>query len=207
MSVKVVCPPFSCRKWLCQFYGRLGFFGSFCKKTSMPIKFLVLGGGGYFWFWGGEVPILFFMGAGIFLTIIEIQASLPHTYWSREGHHGVLSLLFEGCHADGGLFCLALCPSQRSHIFPSLSAQMSKPHNPTLLYLVAVLASSLSSHQNRTIAIASDFHVDGAKSPEILQKEGVGGSEIAARNRKSLAALHRTLKSQCIIASSCPGTR
>ena len=30
------------------------------------------------------------------------------------------------------------------------------------------------AHQNRTIAIASDFRVDGAKSPEILQKEGFG---------------------------------
>ena len=60
------------------------------------------------------------------------------------------------------------------------------------------------AHQNRTIAIASDFRVDGAKSPEIPQKEGVLGSEIAARNRKSLAAtFHRTLKSQCSIASSC----
>ena len=28
------------------------------------------------------------------------------------------------------------------------------------------------AHQNRTIAIASDFRVDGAKSPEILQKKG-----------------------------------
>ena len=28
------------------------------------------------------------------------------------------------------------------------------------------------AHQNSTIAIASDFRVDGAKSPEILQKEG-----------------------------------
>ena len=40
------------------------------------------------------------------------------------------------------------------------------------------------AHQNRTIAIASDFRVDGAKSPEIPQKELVLGSEIAARNRK-----------------------
>ena len=35
-------------------------------------------------------------------------------------------------------------------------------------------------HQNRTITIASDFRVDGAKSPEIPQKEGVSGSKIAA---------------------------
>ena len=32
------------------------------------------------------------------------------------------------------------------------------------------------AHQHRTIAIASDFRVDGAKSPEILQKERVWGS-------------------------------
>ena len=61
--------------------------------------------------------------------------------------------------------------------------------------------------QNRTIAIASDFRVDGAKSPEIPQKGGVLGSEIAARNRKSLATFHRTLKSQCSIACSCLGNR
>ena len=59
-----------------------------------------------------------------------------------------------------------------------------------------------SEHHNRTIAIASDFRVDRAKSPEILQKQGVLGSEIAARNRKSLATFHRTLKSQCSIAFS-----
>ena len=59
------------------------------------------------------------------------------------------------------------------------------------------------AHQNRTIAIASDFRVDGAKSPEIPQKEEVLDPEIAARNRKSLAAFHRTLKSQCSIAFSC----
>ena len=31
------------------FDGRLGFFGSFCWRNPMPIKFLVLGGGGGFW--------------------------------------------------------------------------------------------------------------------------------------------------------------
>ena len=33
------------------------------------------------------------------------------------------------------------------------------------------------------------------------------GSGIAARNRRSLATFHRTLKSQCIIAVSCLGNR
>ena len=53
------------------------------------------------------------------------------------------------------------------------------------------------AHQNRTIAIASDCRADGAKSPEIPQKEGLSGSKIATRNRKSLATLHRTPTSQC----------
>ena len=60
------------------------------------------------------------------------------------------------------------------------------------------------AHQNRTFAIASDFRVEVAKSPEIPQKEGVLGSEIAVRNRKSLATFHRTLKSQCSIAFPDP---
>ena len=53
------------------------------------------------------------------------------------------------------------------------------------------------AHQNRTIAIASDVRVARAKSPEIPQKEEVSASEIATRNRKSLATFHRILKSQC----------
>ena len=56
------------------------------------------------------------------------------------------------------------------------------------------------AHQNRTIAIASDFRINGAKSPEIPQL--LSGSEIAARNRKSLATFRRTLTSQCSIALS-----
>ena len=49
------------------------------------------------------------------------------------------------------------------------------------------------------------FRVDGAKSPDILQKEWVSGSEIAARNRKSPATFHLTLKSQCSVALSSLG--
>ena len=59
------------------------------------------------------------------------------------------------------------------------------------------------AHQNRTIAMASDFRVDGAKSPEISQKERVLGPEIAARNHRTQANFHRTLKLQCSIAFSC----
>ena len=61
---------------------------------------------------------------------------------------------------------------------------------------------SFLAYQNRTIAVASDFCTDGAKSPEIAQKERVSGSEIAAPNRRSPATFHRTLKSQCSIALS-----
>ena len=68
---------------------------------------------------------------------------------------------------------------------------------------LTIFIVTLLAHQNRTIAITSDSRVDGAKSPDFPQKEGVLGSEIAARNRKSLATFHRTLKSQCSIAFSC----
>ena len=73
-------------------------------------------------------------------------------------------------------------------------------HSRIIFLCICILA-----HQNRTIAIASDLRVDGAKSPGFPQKEWVLGSEIAARNRKSLATFHRTLKSQCSIAFSCLG--
>ena len=54
---KYFCPQLRGRKWLRQFYGRLGLFGSFCQeKTPMLIKFFVLGAGGYF-LGGGGVPI------------------------------------------------------------------------------------------------------------------------------------------------------
>ena len=53
------------RKWPRQFHGRLAFFGSFCWKTHMPIKFLVLGGVLGF-FRGVEVPILFLCAWGFF---------------------------------------------------------------------------------------------------------------------------------------------
>ena len=60
------CPQFWGRKWLRQFYGRLKKLRSFCRKTSMPIKFLVLGEGILDFFWGGECRFIF-MGARIFL--------------------------------------------------------------------------------------------------------------------------------------------
>ena len=49
------------------------------------------------------------------------------------------------------------------------------PTDPTPF--LSVLNSNLA-HQNRTITVASHFHVDGVKSP-IPQKEGVSGLEIA----------------------------
>ena len=46
---------------------RLAFLVFVCWRTSMPINFLVLGGGGFgFWDGGVEVPILF-TDTGIFL--------------------------------------------------------------------------------------------------------------------------------------------
>ena len=39
--MSVFYPPFWGREWLCQSYGHLAFFGSFCWNTPIPIKFLV----------------------------------------------------------------------------------------------------------------------------------------------------------------------
>ena len=54
-------------EWLRQFYGHLEKLRSLCRKTSMPIKFLVFGGGGYLGFKGGGRADFNFMGAGILL--------------------------------------------------------------------------------------------------------------------------------------------
>ena len=103
--------------------------------------------------------------------------------------------------------------------FPRSRQSLPKEHEILRRFMAVVVSSAFwdslticnflqnLAHQNRTIAIASDFCVDGAKSPEIPQNEGVWGSEIAARNRRSLATFHRTLKSQCSIAFSCLGNR
>ena len=86
-------------------------------------------------------------------------------------------------------------PPPHEHNLACFKKQLTQ--NPDLK-LVWGVVSKLG--QNCTIAIASDFHVDEAKSPEISQKEGLLGSEIATRNRKSLATFHRTLKSQCKVS-------
>ena len=73
---------------------------------------------------------------------------------------------------------------------------------PPILGRVPCVQNSLQdlAYQNCIIAIASDFHADRAKSPEIPQKAGVSGLEIATRNRKSLATFHRTDKLQCKVS-------
>ena len=94
------------------------------------------------------------------------------------------------------VFCCFPGPLSRNH-----SRVFGKGVSEKEFEVVRTLCSL--AHQNCTIAIASNFRVDWAKSPEIPQKEGVLGSEIAAQNRKSLATFHCTLKSQCSIAFSC----
>ena len=53
------CPQFWGRKWLRQFYGRLEFLRSFCRKNPAH-KIPRFGEGGGFWVLGGGVPILFY---------------------------------------------------------------------------------------------------------------------------------------------------
>ena len=75
-NVRNSAPRFHGRKWLRQFYERLGFWGSFCWKISiLPLKVLVLGGGPRFrgvFFLGGGAANSIFMGAGI------LQNLKPH---------------------------------------------------------------------------------------------------------------------------------
>ena len=89
--------------------------------------------------------------------------------------------------------------SQRLAFTTALVAMRQGPSSQHLIFIRTL---------NRTIAIASDFRVDGAKSPEIPQKEGVLDSQIAARNRKSLAISgvrdgHRNRKSQKSLRFRC----
>ena len=55
-----LCPQFWGRKWLRRFYGHLEKLRSFCRKTAMPIKFLVLGGGVFGFFFGGVCRFYFY---------------------------------------------------------------------------------------------------------------------------------------------------
>ena len=63
------CPQFWGRKWLHQFYGHLEKCVLSAGKT-LPIKFLVLGGGYFGFFLGGGGADLIFMGAGIFKPLV-----------------------------------------------------------------------------------------------------------------------------------------
>ena len=73
---KNFCPQFWGWKWLRQFYGRLEKLRSFCRKTSMRIKFLALGGV-ILGFFGGRVPILLFLWArGIYFKVLGVSGPL-----------------------------------------------------------------------------------------------------------------------------------
>ena len=61
-----VRPQFWGRKWLCQFYGHLAFFGSFCWKPHAHKIPPFRGGCWGFLEGGGEVPILFLWAWGFF---------------------------------------------------------------------------------------------------------------------------------------------
>ena len=56
---KIFCPQFWGWKWLRQFYGRLKN-AFFLQEKAMSIKFLVLGGGGIWVFFGGECRFYFY---------------------------------------------------------------------------------------------------------------------------------------------------
>ena len=63
------------------------------------------------------------------------------------------------------------------------------PSHGKVIRIVAPAAATLRhlAHQDRTIAVASEIRVDGAKLQEIPQGDGVLSSETTARNRKAPA--------------------
>ena len=65
---KIFCPQFWGRKWLRQFYGRLEKCILSAGKSHVHKIPRFRGGGGNVWVLGREVPILFFMGARVFLN-------------------------------------------------------------------------------------------------------------------------------------------
>ena len=71
MSIKFVSAILG-RKWQPQFYGHLEKCVLSAGKP-VSIKFLVLGGGGYFGFFGGGSADFIFMGAGIFLKVAKLR--------------------------------------------------------------------------------------------------------------------------------------
>ena len=87
VSVFFFCPQLWGRKRVRRFYGRLEFLLSFCRKTWMPIKFLVLGGGGIWAFLGVGVPILFLWARAFFWSIQVpcareyIHDEFPAIFW------------------------------------------------------------------------------------------------------------------------------
>ena len=86
---KTFCPQFWGRKRLRQSYERLEKLFSFCRKTSMPIKFLVLGGRILLFFFvggGGRVPILFLWVWGFFWILLSWFKARLH---SDEGQDAV----------------------------------------------------------------------------------------------------------------------
>ena len=105
-----MCPQFCGRKWLRQFYGRLECLCSFCRRTSMSIKFLVSRGGS---------ADFILMGAGIsqvaafFFGQFLVACS---RFYSPVGRH---------CHFVGYFF--AHHPSQQGEQGPPAGLVANKP--------------------------------------------------------------------------------
>ena len=89
------------------------------------------------------------------------------------------------------------------HTLGSTSQQeLCNTNAPSGLVSGMLLAHQKKIAQSQSPAIPALMEPNRQKS---RRKEGFW--EIAARNRKSLATFHRTLKSQCSIAFSCLGSR
>ena len=161
--------------------------------------------GGVSWYKVVVYILLSANGRAYFCKSIAIEMGGVSRYFSKVSGSGVDSTPLMKASSEVWNFCAFAAFEFRFQLLRTLPLRAQRLKNSRSPSGIVVFKQDLPAPKSQTIA--SDFRVDWAKSPEIPQKEGVSGSEIAAWDRKSLATFHRTLKLQCSIALCCLGNR
>ena len=119
-------------KWVRQIYGRLEFLLSFCKKTSMSIKFLVLGGV-FGFFLGGEWLIMFLWG-GDFSEILSREYNFVRGNTLSSAQNSVSSLWHTNMRLRGTYWALSpeLGEGQKTHWARCSKLYSPKPYSACL---------------------------------------------------------------------------
>ena len=115
-----------------------GKMRSFCRKKTMSIKFRVLGGGLFGFFWGGGSADFIFMGARIFLTlygIFSLRCPVLACCDQQAPYACLCSLRWPHPRASGVSLCLRrLRNSLEASSWARSSPQLKYPFRITLSY-------------------------------------------------------------------------